>query len=406
MSGNQPSERLTHWLEQLDHSQLLDPASDSVDATSIDTNSIRKERPQNFDKERNGPSPSNDSAHQDYWSYDEIPQEIPLPDSHASSSVTETPIMDQNALSDSLEDILRNIDPVKSPSTSLSDYVSLSDYNSHSEVSTEEMPSHRVGSSARRQTPEPRHRARQPYGQTLENAKVLEHIRLGNVCKRSRHNKTHLVYYDYFNGLISSATEIYNAKQIAYLSKPPQNVQQRLLVVEDLSKRTILALGQTFCINPEFFEEHLINSGYAGGEYDMLPAKMWPTASLKKSYISTKWIRPVSRLPMYSWNYTMQDLATNSLPGTENREENIDKDETPKGHIKHITPNGVVTTRAYTNIFRSEWHLWDSSQRAGNVRRDCGLEERITVWKGTLPGRACEFGKFLDVVKRTVNDQD
>ena len=393
MSGDQPTERLIQWLEQSDHLLLLDPTRESNGATSV-----FEERLQASDSEKHAPSSLEDTSHQEYRSYDELPQEIRLPDSHASSSIISHSRTDQNASNDSLEHILNAGAPVISPA------ISLSESKLPSEDTCERYTYDSVEASS---TPRQRQRRRDlyPYGRTLENAaKVLDHIKLGNVCKHSRHARTYLVYYDYSNDLRSNRNEIYDANDIASLGNPPQHIQQRLLIVEDLSKPTIIALGETFCINPEFFEEHLLNSGYAGGEYDMLPAKMWATASLKKSYASMKWIRPVYRLPMYSWNWNMQDLAKSSPPDMEDRHKDVNGDEKPsksENNIEHFTRYGIVTTRVSTNIFRREWRLWTDPQKITSIKRERGLEERFSVWKGMLSVRDCEIGKFFSIVERT-----
>jgi hypothetical protein len=201
----------------------------------------------------------------------------------------------------------------------------------------------------------------------------LDHIKNGNVVKQSRHNRTSITYYDHINDFRCDPRQIYDAKNIALLGHAPPNVQQRLVIVEDLSKPTIDALGETFSINPEFFEEHLLNSGYAGAEYDEPPARTWKTGLLQKSYVSLRWIRPVYRLPTYFSTRDLEDLLDDST--------------------EHFTRHGSVTTRVYTNIFRLEWSLWTDPTKTVRMKRECGLEERISIWKGKLTGRDCEIGK-------------
>ncbi|KAJ5788393.1 Mg2+ transporter protein CorA-like/Zinc transport protein ZntB [Penicillium paradoxum] len=295
-----------------------------------------------------------------------LPEAISLPDSHASSSNAGEHGLNQNSPKDSLEIILKSGPPV--------------------------IPSAIPLPGVRRK----KRKSGSAYDQTLENAgKVLEHIREGNVRKHSRHQRTSIVCYDYSNSVRSEPKTIQKAKDIASLAYTGPNIQQRLLIVEDLSKPTINALGGTFGINPEFFEEHLLNSGYAGAEYDMLPARMWATASLKKSYVSMRWIRPVYRVPMYSSNRSMKDLAKISISGKENPVETVgDTGKVPpkmQGHIEHFTRHGVVTTRVSTNIFRSEWRLWTDPTKASSTKRECGLEERVSVWKGQLTARDCKI---------------
>ncbi|CAI7627214.1 unnamed protein product [Penicillium glandicola] len=200
------------------------------------------------------------------------------------------------------------------------------------------------------------------YGDIIENAgKVLEHIKNGNVGKPSRHGRTSITYYDYHDNLISDPTHIDDSANIEDLCYVPEEVQQRLIFVEDLSKPMIDALGENFTINPEFFEEHLLNSGYAGGKYDSPPAQNWSTASFEKSYMSFRWIRPVYRLPTYFSSGDLEDLLEDS--------------------ITHFTRGRSITTGILTNIFRPEWGLWTDPTKTVRMKRVCGLEERVSIWR-------------------------
>lgn len=365
MSADQATEHIFGWLEQSDH--FLPRGSSSARFLTVSTS---RERSRGLNTTENA-SNSLQGLHQDYRSHNELPHEISLPDSHPSHSTHSTLRTDENVSRNSLDDILRAEEP-EIP-------------YSMSSIRSEE-----TSTGTQKQG------VRQPYERTLENAaSVLDHIRTGNVCKRSRHDSTFLVYYDFSKDLRLAAKEIRDARDIRELGEPPLNVHQRLLIVEDLSKSTIHALGETFCINPEFFEEHLLNSGYAGAEYDMLPAKMWTTASLERSYVSTKWIRPVYRLPMYSWNYNMQDLARTGPTDIESSSMSDMSGEisTDKRHIEHFTPYGIVKTRVVTNILRPESRLWTTSERERGAGREYGLEERVSVWKGNIPNRDCEIGR-------------
>ncbi|KAJ6177911.1 hypothetical protein N7519_008372 [Penicillium mononematosum] len=203
------------------------------------------------------------------------------------------------------------------------------------------------------------------YGEIIQNAgKVLEHIKNGNVGKNSRHERTSITYYDYIGNFISETGHIDDSANIAALCHVSVDVQQRLIFVEDLSKPTIDKLGETFSINPEFFEEHLLNSGYAGGKYDSPPARNWSTASFEKSYMSFRWIRPVYRLPTYFSSSDLGDLLDNSTT--------------------HFTRGKSVTTEILTNIFRLEWGLWTDPTKTVRTKRVCGLEERVSIWRKRL----------------------
>lgn len=212
------------------------------------------------------------------------------------------------------------------------------------------------------------------YRKILENAgKVLEHIKNGSVGKTSRHIRTAITYYDYFDNSISRPRRIDIPMRIESLRHVPQDVQQRLILVEDLSEPMIEELGENFSINPEFFEEHLLNSGYAGGKYDSPPARNWSTASFEKSYMSFKWIRPVYQLPTFFSSGDLEDLL--------------------EDQITHFTRDQSVTTKIFTNIFRPAWGLWTDPTKTVRMKRMCGLEERVSIWRKKLIGQDTEIGK-------------
>ncbi|OQD61528.1 hypothetical protein PENPOL_c016G07291 [Penicillium polonicum] len=210
------------------------------------------------------------------------------------------------------------------------------------------------------------------YGEIIKNAeRVLEHIKNGSVGKDSRHKETSITYYDCFDNIISNPRYIGDSANIAALCHPSEDVKQRLIFVEDLSKPTIDKLGENFSINPEFFEEHLLNSGYAGGKYDSPPARNWSTASFDKSYMSFRWIRPVYRLPTYFSGGDLEDLLEDS--------------------ITHLTQGKSVTTEVLTNIFRLEWGMWTDPAKTVWMKRVCGLEERVSIWRKKLTDQNAEI---------------
>ncbi|KAJ5173766.1 Mg2+ transporter protein CorA-like/Zinc transport protein ZntB [Penicillium coprophilum] len=212
----------------------------------------------------------------------------------------------------------------------------------------------------------------QSYKKTIKNAgKVLEHIKNGSVGLSSRHVGTSITYYDYRDHLRSDPTHIYQSGTIAALGHVPKDVQQRLILVEDLSNPMIDQLGENFGINPEFFEEHLLNSGYAGGKYDSPPARNWSTASFEKSYLSFRWIRPVYRLPTYFSSGDLEDLLQSS--------------------VTHFTREKSVTTEILTNIFRLDWALWTNPTTTAMMKRVCGLEERVSIWRKKLIDQETEI---------------
>ncbi|KAF8538604.1 hypothetical protein BDD12DRAFT_138647 [Trichophaea hybrida] len=71
-----------------------------------------------------------------------------------------------------------------------------------------------------------------------------------------------------------------------------EDVRYRLILVEDLSPGVLEILGSTLEVDPEFFAEHLHDSGYSE-EHKNRPVKEWNTGGCKKQYVSMQWNRPV-----------------------------------------------------------------------------------------------------------------
>ncbi|KAJ6108246.1 Mg2+ transporter protein CorA-like/Zinc transport protein ZntB [Penicillium sp. IBT 18751x] len=208
------------------------------------------------------------------------------------------------------------------------------------------------------------------YTKILENAgQVLDHIRHGNVRARSRHDKASLIYVEYRVDqelLIRSVTDVGSMPSLVDFP----DTERLLILVEDLSERVIHKLGEEFGINPEFFEEHLVNSGYSGANYEQTPAKLWKTASFEKSYISIKWYRPVWRTPTYFSSRDLSDLF--------------------RYQTEHFTYLGKITSQPMTNIFRSGWGLWTDPAKTTRVKREYGWEEQISIWTGKFPDQDCQ----------------
>ncbi|CAG8294528.1 unnamed protein product [Penicillium olsonii] len=381
MAGYQPTDRIISWLAQSGPSSPGGPRSN----LPADSQSGEHSHNSGSGSQRSTLTCTScrSSRINQVLGQDILPQDIPLPESYASSSNGSDLGTDPGGSRDS------------------QDYLNSSHQHTPPAVATQAPEVHMQTTP---QVPRPiviaapyysaqRPVYRQRYQRTLDNAaSVLDHIRDGNVCKSSRHDRTYLIHYDYSRQYGLYSKEIQDAREIWNLANTRNDVYRRVLVVQDLSRSTIHALGETFRINPEFFEEHLLNSGYAGAEYDMLPAKMWTTAALEKSYASTKWIRPVYRLPMYSWNYRMQDIAKTGMPESGGSYTSGESGEDPSNQsiVEHFTRYGTVRTRVATNIFRSESRLWTNPDQANKTQRECGLEERISIWRGRLAG-GCEI---------------
>ncbi|KAJ5259307.1 Mg2+ transporter protein CorA-like/Zinc transport protein ZntB [Penicillium angulare] len=286
------------------------------------------------------------------------PEAIRLPESHSGYSATEKAISDQETGRS-----LDAIDQFGTPPASRAANLALSqglDFDQRGDN--------------RKKNKKTKRRIPLTYDDIIQNAsKALKHIEKGNLQNDSRHERTSIVYYDFLHDGSVDSGSAEDVRKLPGLGNGSKYIRQRLIVVEDLSKRTIDGLGIRYRINPEFFEEHLLNSGYSGAHFDQSPSKTWSTASLKKSYVCMKWFRPVWRMPTYFSNRDLNDLLE-------------DKTE-------HFTRHGAFTTRAETNIFRSEWELWTDPAKTTRVNRECGWEEKISIWSGSLPNQDCQIGE-------------
>lgn len=280
------------------------------------------------------------------------PGAIPLPESHSGYSMT-----GNGSDEDSSDEIGSSLN-------------GLQQFDAEIDPTSVKLPSSAVESDRNEENPTPS----LTYKEVIENAgRALPHIENGNVKADSRHKKASIIYYDYLHDGSTYSRRVKNASAIPSLADR-LSVRQRLIVVEDLSKQTIDTLGTKFKINPEFFEEHLLNSGYSGADYNQPSSKTWNTASLQKSHICMKWFRPVWRTPTYFSHQDIHDLLA-------------DKTE-------HFTRRGTFTTRAATNIFRSEWGLWTDPEKTIRVNRECGWEEKVSIWSGKSSDSDCQIGEI------------
>lgn len=213
----------------------------------------------------------------------------------------------------------------------------------------------------------------------------LKHLEDGHINAISRHDTLKISYLDYWRTpgspvIINRPDTQDDNHVLRILGNIPDNVRQRLIVVEDLSPRAISCLGRRFGVSPEFFEEHLINSGYEGLSYNDQPAHTWTTFGLKKSYVSMRWHRPVFRLPIVP--FSENDLRELLDPSISRLEYTSD------------TSRHMSIYQTETNIFRSEWELWTDSRITSRMKRVCGWEERASIWSQKLPDRDCRIGMF------------
>lgn len=213
-------------------------------------------------------------------------------------------------------------------------------------------------------------------------SKILPHLGSGNIQANSRHDSSTICRIDYYETsrtpplFLRSGDE--DRRQVISLRYIPIGVKQRVIMVEDLSSRTIDTLGRYFGMTPEFFEEHLINSGYKNGEYNDPSSHTWATSGMKKPYTAMKWHRPVNRLPTVP--FSKQDLKDLLDPAL--------------GRVEYTSEhsNDLSIFQTETNIFRSEWDLWTNPKTSTRMKRACGWEEKASIWTQRLPDRDCQIG--------------
>jgi hypothetical protein len=213
--------------------------------------------------------------------------------------------------------------------------------------------------------------------------RVFHHIKRGHMHAVSRQYGRNIMYVDSYESR-SEINTILNPDDrlpLEEIRRFPKDLKQRLIVIEDLSTGTIHRLGELFGLTPEFFEEHLINSGYQGAKYNDPPSNTWKTSGMKKSYASIKWYRPVIRLNAVPYsNRDLEDLLDPSIAQVEYE----------SARSKHLQ-----TYKAETNIFRPEWPLWTNPKTTAYEPRVCGWEERASVWCDTIPETGCRVGMAL-----------
>lgn len=300
--------------------------------------------------------------------FDRVPERVPLPESRDGSSTASDPgDRDGNAAKSSLEAIDRDdtfiqpwlipLPPSLPPSP------------------RQQLAQWLAAKESKRETPLPR----QPYRLVLDRAEsVFDHIKRGNIRKNPRLQRTSITLYEYYDDSTATRVEIDTAQEIPRFCGMREGLKGRVFLVEDLSTKTINTLGETFGITPEFFEEHLLNSGYGGAKYDDPPARSWKTARLNKPYVSLQWFRPVYRRPPLFSNRDREKLL--DLQGN---------------GLEYISGNSSISLKAATNIFRAEWDLRVDPRRTAKEMGEFGLVERASIWKKQDENMEYETGKLL-----------
>lgn len=203
---------------------------------------------------------------------------------------------------------------------------------------------------------------------------------LNNTSRDSRaHHRAGLQSFDYSGGkLVSENTHMlqpntHSAKKDfarAMIDDVPAKVDYRLLVVNDLSDTLVHILGTCLGITPEFFEEHIVNSGWHDSSYHDRDPEQWNTQDLVKNYTSIRWHRPIDRRVPLPWApYRLLDPLSTPDTGQEQLSQ---------------TKRIIHRTEPLVNIIRRPW---EARLEFGGFS---AWEERATVW-GTKIGN-CHLG--------------
>ncbi|KAF2461440.1 hypothetical protein BDY21DRAFT_86528 [Lineolata rhizophorae] len=153
------------------------------------------------------------------------------------------------------------------------------------------------------------------------------------------------------------------------IKRVPDGTAKRVILVEDLSPHAIGLIGATFGISPNFFEDHLSQSGYMRARGDRAVPAAWKMGSLGSRHSSITWFRPV--LPLLRVSSRLRSR--------------IIQDQKPAVACifdEHV--NGKHRISTTSNIWRK--HLDLSPEPGIHVRGTpkeypIAWEERATIWR-------------------------
>lgn len=153
------------------------------------------------------------------------------------------------------------------------------------------------------------------------------------------------------------------------------DVRARLILVEDLSPDLISLLGQTFHLNPEFFEEHLINSGWSDGLYGDPEPTTWNTRRIDRNYTSIRWYRPIKPLK--------PSLVT-ALSMVHRSELMNDAGFMSEWRKEHGGARRRTSWKSMVNIMRSDWDLSPKASTNSAVTGSRAWLEKMSICTAEL----------------------
>ena len=232
---------------------------------------------------------------------------------------------------------------------------------------------------------EPSTPAVKSYASVIETLSVhLPH--LTNVKASSRRQNISVTCYDYVDTLLASVKtftvmqkcdELQTAEGMRlqkYLDEvPPENLQLRLIITNDLCTELINCLGTSFSMSPEVYEEHLVNSGWRNGMDKDPEPDTWITRDMKKNHMSIRWYRPVKRVLQRpnTASDRLKFLGASAYPfsWTESVADRLGK----LHGVHHIS-------KPATNIFRRGWDMKTDGEVNISAGGFTAWEERATLW--------------------------
>lgn len=147
-------------------------------------------------------------------------------------------------------------------------------------------------------------------------------------------------------------------------------------------------------MSPEFFEGHLINSGWSAAEYGDIEADTWNTRGAIKDYTSINWYRPVQPVERRDISSDLSlPLASRALLLASPRlasPKPVSRLSVHRDKFPQIQTNWISTV----NIMRRDWDLGPHADPSGLGRRFSAWEERVTIWHKQLDG--CVLGTQIE----------
>lgn len=220
---------------------------------------------------------------------------------------------------------------------------------------------------------------------------------LSSIWSQSRHNGAGSIKILDYSGHVfcgsekisidsAVAQDVIRQRLLSHTLRP--NISTRLIVVEDISQRLISLLRMSFPLSPEFFEEHLHGSGYRPDLSAESSPRSWNTSNLRKSYVSLKWCRPVTRWRQESiTSFQVDRLLSNVLIHGAYNSKPIINSQTQRGISKKIS----YTLQTMTNIFRPEFPLSINPQDS-NETHDATLNKASSGWEERATMCTIEIG--------------